>query len=1099
MASLFPLVLSAPTLSSISHTHDSKGVHKVRLPSLELPNIYLDGKYLDSGDSYHCMYSLNTQSSYHLEYPISYQVEKSDNDHANHDSYCPHGNIYQYANHYYATEAYQYPSHFYPSKEYYFYYNYGKSSPMSFDDTFKASQRYKQKAISKKDEDTHDDLVQTKKETLSHGTSSDNIVIPDDGGDFGRFRIGVPQDHEFFKDKNVLTFNRVSDSGRKFWEKFSRCELELDELFPEEIVYTHLYQLEKVADFFKGKYEYVYFSKANVYLRNPYYVLANMDFKDWAAGKWYSELGISTSEEETVSKTSLFKSGDILTSFDESGHFEKAKDTRVVPTTASLNTPLEMSQLYVDYGNRVIFQSDNINDDFDCDESDLNFASKIGFLDLGEMRKQGLNMGPKGTKNAKLTDTYITKPLPVDSLKESELYNDSETSSEELQSDKMFTYPLNQIRLPNRKRNIDIKFDDDGEFDNYNEYYTSSWGNMVPLAQYIASNSRESKNSRASENNNPTLHKFSSDLDAKIVEPEIGVASSPHIEPRSNLNQTMKKPSHLYGSRIKKLESPKPSSDVYGFTTAQIFSQRDIIYIVQIKIGDEDEPYSLLIDTGSFHTWVYSSACAGPECNSFRKYNKTTNSDIGIFNLQQNTPAMMDDRAKHHTTGSNTLGVFAVVYSTGQVNGTIIRDRVRFAGFDSLQYFGLADWVGPVFSQFKIDGILAMPASDRAPVSLKEIDSGSSGATSQFPCFINTLHTQGLINRRIFGIDLSRSRDRSESQRSLGSLTVGGIDHSKFKGTLSYSPVVSSLGYWEVVIESVDVNGNKVVFKQGNYDEASLNPSNSDQKNLLNRLKNTYGGVYPLTRDARLQTGILDTGTSLLVLNIDDAMTLHSFIPNVLTDGENYAIPCDTSVDIGFTIAGTRWSISPKDYVGGPYIFNNMPNGGNLDPKSGIKYCRSNIGGVQMGSGFWVLGEVFLRNVYSVYDMDRQAVGLAAKKRLTELEITPDSVYVYHEKNGKGIAYKRKPIKSKNINDDLDEIIRDKSTIPIKAKKIGKEMKPLSLKNGVPTMEATNTGLFEMTEIHVVSDAMSNQGFILSMFSCVFLRSVLLIVFVIFI
>lgn len=193
----------------------------------------------------------------------------------------------------------------------------------------------------------------------------------------------------------------------------------------------------------------------------------------------------------------------------------------------------------------------------------------------------------------------------------------------------------------------------------------------------------------------------------------------------------------------------------------------------------------------------------------------------------------------------------------------------------------------------------------------------------------------------------------------MGSLTVGGIDHSKFKGTLSYSPVVSSLGYWEVVIESVDVNGNKVVFKQGNYDEASLNPSNSDQKNLLNRLKNTYGGVYPLTRDARLQTGILDTGTSLLVLNIDDAMTLHSFIPNVLTDGENYAIPCDTSVDIGFTIAGTRWSISPKDYVGGPYIFNNMPNGGNLDPKSGIKYCRSNIGGVQMGSGFWVLGEVF--------------------------------------------------------------------------------------------------------------------------------------------
>lgn len=43
----------------------------------------------------------------------------------------------------------------------------------------------------------------------------------------------------------------------------------------------------------------------------------------------------------------------------------------------------------------------------------------------------------------------------------------------------------------------------------------------------------------------------------------------------------------------------------------------------------------------------------------------------------------------------------------------------------------------------------------------------------------------------------------------------------------------------------------------------------------------------------------------------------------------------------------------------------------------GMTACMSGIQGLQMKNSFWILGDVFLRVYYSVYDQGNQRVGLA--------------------------------------------------------------------------------------------------------------------------
>jgi cathepsin D len=189
------------------------------------------------------------------------------------------------------------------------------------------------------------------------------------------------------------------------------------------------------------------------------------------------------------------------------------------------------------------------------------------------------------------------------------------------------------------------------------------------------------------------------------------------------------------------------------------------------------------------------------------------------------------------------------------------------------------------------------------------------------PTIMQVLNDQGHLAENILGIHLQRSSDGNKD----GQITFGGVDSSKFAGKLSYSKTITT-DSWQIPADDAGVDGKAAGFKG--------------------------------------KTAIIDTGTSYILMPPADADALHQLIPGSSQNGERYVVPCSSSANVYFTISGVKYSVSPKDYVG----------------KQSGTGCQSNIIGHQpFGPDDWILGDVFLKNVYTVLDFDHGWIGFGTK------------------------------------------------------------------------------------------------------------------------
>jgi hypothetical protein len=160
-----------------------------------------------------------------------------------------------------------------------------------------------------------------------------------------------------------------------------------------------------------------------------------------------------------------------------------------------------------------------------------------------------------------------------------------------------------------------------------------------------------------------------------------------------------------------------------------------------------------------------------------------------------------------------------------------------------------------------------------------------------------------------------------------GELTLGGYDSSKFTGDIKYSPVTTQT-YWNIGLQSVTVNG-----------------------------KDT--GV-------QAQDAAIDTGTTLIVAPDADALAINQAINAQAVEGDGgvFAISCDTSTlpAVTLTFPGGSFDVPPSSYV--------LSNGDGT--------CISGIAGDGgMGLTQWIVGDVFLRTFYAVFDSGNNQVGFA--------------------------------------------------------------------------------------------------------------------------
>lgn len=370
----------------------------------------------------------------------------------------------------------------------------------------------------------------------------------------------------------------------------------------------------------------------------------------------------------------------------------------------------------------------------------------------------------------------------------------------------------------------------------------------------------------------------------------------------------------------------------------------DLSYYVQIQLGSAaqnqrqsiQKVYNLLVDTGSFYTWVYGPTCTAQQCLAHNRFDPSTSSTFAAGSAGGNSDGQNDQST-----------AFAITYGSGSVTGSIVNDSLALAGFKCPQKFGLAEAVDDHFAAFApFDGMLGLPAADKSP--------------AEFPGVVSTLAQQGLIARRVFSVSLGKSTDATDE----GSLTIGGVDSSKYSGEVVYLPTVQGKDsavagnsnralLWEILVSGFYLDGFAVDFG-------------------------------PETR-----TAIVDTGTTLLIMTPADALKFHSYIEFSRTDGSNFVVPCNTSMQVELEFNGARFKVAPEDYVGVPYT-----GGGG---SGGADFCISNVQGIQFETNQWILGTVFLKNVYTVFDMDARQVGFANKVGGPTAETKPDSYIVSYD------------------------------------------------------------------------------------------------------
>ncbi|KAM4796922.1 gastricsin-like [Rhinophrynus dorsalis] len=186
---------------------------------------------------------------------------------------------------------------------------------------------------------------------------------------------------------------------------------------------------------------------------------------------------------------------------------------------------------------------------------------------------------------------------------------------------------------------------------------------------------------------------------------------------------------------------------------------------------------------------------------------------------------------------------------------------------------------------------------------------------------------QNLLNQPLFAFYLSSQ----ENSQNGGEVAFGGVDQNYYSGQIYWTPVTSE-SYWQIGIQGFSING-----------QASGWCSQGCQ-------------------------GIVDTGTSLLTAPQQVFSSLMQSIGAQEDQNGQYEVNCDNIQNlptISFTISGTSFPLPPSAYIlqqNGYCIVGIMPT-----------YLPS-----ENGQPLWILGDVFLRQYYSIYDLGNNQVGFAA-------------------------------------------------------------------------------------------------------------------------
>ncbi|CAG8737352.1 4048_t:CDS:2, partial [Dentiscutata erythropus] len=260
---------------------------------------------------------------------------------------------------------------------------------------------------------------------------------------------------------------------------------------------------------------------------------------------------------------------------------------------------------------------------------------------------------------------------------------------------------------------------------------------------------------------------------------------------------------------------------------------------------------------------------------------------------------------------------FSITYADGSCSyGWIELDTLQVGSMSiKSQTFAIIYSISSAFQSDVIDGVVGLG-----------YDSLSVYPGTKTP--LTNMINQRLIPKKIFSVQLRPARNKT----SYGGIFVfGGLDTTLYKGSITYAPVTVK-NFWQIGIDAVLYNG-KATF---------TSPRNSKQQ------------------------AIVDTGTALLIMGKSVVTTLHSSMKGKYdSSSQTWQVPCNlnSNVQISIQINGVQLPINYQDIVREKVS------------SSSSTWCYSGIGSTD--STTWILGGVFLKNYYAVFDGVANQVGFA--------------------------------------------------------------------------------------------------------------------------
>jgi len=276
------------------------------------------------------------------------------------------------------------------------------------------------------------------------------------------------------------------------------------------------------------------------------------------------------------------------------------------------------------------------------------------------------------------------------------------------------------------------------------------------------------------------------------------------------------------------------------------------------------------------------------------------------------------DHSKSPTYRANGTA-FVLHYGSGPVAGYLSRDNVIFGGLNvSGQLFGEIYDVSGLGPAYALGKFDGILGMGFESISMYGIQT-----------VFGALLQQKLVDSPVFAFWLSQHDGHD------GELMLGGYNQAHVGSPVAWTPLISE-SYWEFQLESLTMSGK------------------------------------PITTATK---AVLDTGTSIMAGPVKDVQALAAAlgaIPIIIRPNE-WLIDCKripSLPDLSIGIGGQTYTLKGSDYV--------------IDIEDLHQECLFGFTGIDIPSPrgpLWIMGDVFLRKYYSIYDYGTGRIGLALAKQ----------------------------------------------------------------------------------------------------------------------